>query len=270
MSDEGVICGLDTGAYRPFPLLLLPVEIQLQIYRFAWMTGPIEEHRTRVRGNGPEYILRCVKNQLIQREMSKKVKEELSTVCTMRSVCRHMRDVVYEEYFSRTQAVLQSNIILLRPSQSAISNDVRTVIHDSTFISEHVRHACVVINDMDFTSHNGPGDDTLRWLTSLRKLTTLEVVFEQWQDLASRNSIFWRHPGLESAKLGIQSLPRLEKLVFRLKWGHIYPQEEAISWEEFPWFQELRQVFEHAPVSEVRFLPIHSLLPLPKLIYTGC
>ncbi|KAJ4388338.1 hypothetical protein N0V85_007659 [Neurospora sp. IMI 360204] len=209
MSDEGVTCDLDTELYRPFPLLLLPVEIQLQIYRFAWMAGPVEEQPSTVcAGDFAADNRRLQKNGSIQLEMIKRLKEQLSTVRTMGTVCRHMRDAVYEEYFSRTQAVLQSNIFF---------------------------------------------DYTLRWLMSLRKLKTLEVVFEQSKDPASRRDSFWikGHPGLESAKLGIQSLPRLEKLVFRLKWGHEYPQEEAISWEEFPWFQELRQVFlENAAVSE--------------------
>ncbi|KAK1777479.1 hypothetical protein QBC45DRAFT_187367 [Copromyces sp. CBS 386.78] len=276
MSDEGVTCGSDTGSYRPFQLFLLPVEIQLQIYRFAWMTGPLEI-RTRIgRLKYSDAALKrrginCVKIGMFQREISKKLKEQLSTVCIMGAVCRHMREVVYAEYFSRTQAVLQSNIVPPKVTRvnslasSAVNNDVREVVEKSVFIWEHVRHACIVINDLYCITPGSPRlfhnrdakDDTLmppfRWLLNLQKLKTLEVVFEQRQDLASRSGRFWKKGdrGLESAKSVIRSLPRLEKLVFRLEWCHPHSQEEAISWEEVPWFQELRQAFlENTIVSE--------------------
>ncbi|KAK3955420.1 hypothetical protein QBC32DRAFT_253087 [Pseudoneurospora amorphoporcata] len=273
MSDEGVTCGLDTGSYRPFQLFLLPVEIQLQIYRFAWMTGPLEIRTIRGRlkysDAAPLTHMNRMRIEIFQREISKKLKEQLSTVCIMGAVCRHMREVVYAEYFSRTQAVLQSNIgppeRVNSLTSSAVNNDVRQVVEKSVFVREHVRHACIVINDLYCTT---PGslrlfhwkhakDDklmsTFRWLLNLQKLKTLEVVFEQRQDLASRSGLFWEkgHQGLESAKPVIRSLPRLEKLVLRLEWCHPHSQEEAISWEEVPWFQEFRQAFlENTIVSE--------------------
>lgn len=263
MSDENVTGGSDTEVCRPFPLLLLPVEIQLKIYRFAWMTGPVEElPSTYFTHELEDFIERTTdKNALIQRELRKKVNEELSTVQTMGSVCRHMRNAVYEEYFSRTQAVLQPNEILFRqlPGNIALvrgfNHDLWLAVSKSTLVSEHIRHVCLVITDEQIVFDKGWAYfRRLIWLISLRNLTTLEIVFEYPE--RHRKMHWWSEglPGVEWARHMIQSLPCLKKLAFSLKWSHSYPQGEAIVWEEFPWFLELRRVFlENATVSEVCF-----------------
>lgn len=259
---------------EPFPLFFLPVEIQLIIYRFAWTTGPVEEHPYTFLTDDLLYFVRRTKksNDLIQIELSDKIQEEFSTVCAMGATCRHMRHVVYDEYFSRTQAVSQFNIISFQHTSidtglNAMNHNVRPVIEGSIFLSEHARHACLVINDVHVKFDEGLEDHRLKWLMGLKKLTTLEVVFEQQQYTGWRNKTWWwkGHPGLEAAKLGLQSLPRLEKLVLRLKWSHSQPQKEAISWDDVPWFQELRDVFlENVAVSEVRCSPPVLYVP-PRL-----
>ncbi|KAK3398595.1 hypothetical protein B0T20DRAFT_353269 [Sordaria brevicollis] len=265
MSDETATCGSDTKEHRPFPLLRLPVEIQLQIYRFAWTTEPVEKlPSTYFLHDTGDFVDRVTdRNDLVQSELAKKVNEELSAVRTMGSVCRHIRTTVYDEYFSHTQAIVQVHEILFRklpgnfPYFQYCIPDVWLELSDSTCVSEHIQHVCLVITEYHFLDrkHGWAGLDQLNWLTSLRNLTTLEVVFEQKPPGVNglKLTSSWRKglPGVKWARPMIRSLPYLKKLVFKLKWKHSYPQGNALVWEEYPWFLEIRQLFqENATVSE--------------------
>ena len=251
---------------EPFPLLLLPTEIQLLIYRFAWTTGP-EDPPHSVVNNLKDLLSHQWQMQSssdsIQIRLRHNVQKQLSTVSAMGATCRHMRNVVYSEYFSRTQVLSQFNLLFL-PQGGYVNNYfVRNVVERSLLLCEHVQHACVVVHDQHVEFAKCLNNHRLEWLTRLRKLKTLDVVFEhqgRFRDWRDRDE--WRkgHPVLEAVKLRLQSLPPLEKLVFRLKRCQTEAQEKAISWEDVPWFQEFKQLFlENVTVAEVRCHPLHFI-----------
>ncbi|KAK3338311.1 hypothetical protein B0H65DRAFT_542666 [Neurospora tetraspora] len=231
-------------AIQAFRLRALPVEIQLQIYRDAWTLALPDE-------NNPKAWFSEGSPRSLQ------LREQLSAISAMGAMSREMRSHVYAEFFSRTQAYITTDRRISTARRMVDDFCLRKIMGISPLLREQLQHVCLVLchgsGVTDGSQGPSRGKRALMWLASLKRLKTLDVVFDlvvgnlgpgPMIHIGDDGTVIETWP-FRSPFLDVEDIRRLPKLD---KWLR---DERAFSWEETPQLKELKEEFEKlAPASE--------------------